>query len=120
MLAQGRNRDQRDMLGAARWVAAHVPQVSRVGAWNAGIYSWYSGHTVVNLDGLINDEIAPWIHAGKPMIGYLDHRGIDVVVDYDELVQGLPPQRIRLLARFQSAWGGKPISVVRLARAREP
>ena len=116
MLAHGRNRDQRDMLGAARWVAAHVPPESRVGAWNAGIYSWYSGHTVINLDGLINDEIAPWIHAGKPMIGYLDHRGIDVVVDYDELVHQLPPERIHLLARFETAWGGKPISVVRLAR----
>ena len=116
MLVQGRNRDQRDMLGAARWVALHVPPEVRVGAWNAGIYSWYSGHTVINLDGLINDEIAPWIRSGEPMVGYLDRRGIDVVVDYDEIVRQLPPERLHLLARFESAWGGKPISVVRLAR----
>ncbi|HEX5042413.1 MAG TPA: hypothetical protein VFV75_05880 [Candidatus Polarisedimenticolaceae bacterium] len=116
MLAHGRNREQRDMLRAARWVAAHVPPESRVGAWNAGIYSWYSAHTVINLDGLINDEIAPWIRAGKPMIGYLDRRGIDVVVDYDEIVRQLPPERVRPLAHFESAWEGKPISVVRLAR----
>ena len=110
----GRNRDQRDMLGAARWVAAHLPPGSRVGAWNAGIYSWYSEHTVVNLDGLINDEIAGWIRGGEPMIGYLDRRGIEVVVDYDELLQQLPPERLEVLARFPSRWGGKPISVVRI------
>jgi hypothetical protein len=116
MLVQGRNRDQRDMLAAARWVADHVPVTTRVGAWNAGIYSWYSGHTVVNLDGLINDEIAAWVRGGRPFVGYLERRGIDVVVDYDEILRQLPQEQIQVIARFESAWGGKPISVVRLAR----
>jgi hypothetical protein len=116
VLVTGRNREQRDMLAAARWVAANVPASERVGAWNAGIYSWYSGHTVVNLDGLINDEIVGWRRGGKSMIGYLDARGIEVVVDFDELLAQLPAERRRTLARFPSGWGGKPISVVRVAR----
>jgi hypothetical protein len=114
VLVRGRNREQRDMLEAARWVAGHVPPGTRVGAWNAGIYSWFGGHTVVNLDGLINDEVGAWIRAGRPFVGYLDGRGIDVVVDFDGLLRQLPPARLEVLARFPSRFGGKPISVVRL------
>lgn len=118
VLVHGRNREQRDMLAAARWIASHVPPETRMGAWNAGIYAWYGGHTVVNLDGLINDEVGTWLRTGLPFDGYLDRRGIEVVVDFDELLAQLPARRLVVLARFPSAWGGKPISVARLAPPR--
>jgi hypothetical protein len=39
---------------AARWMEAGLPPGSRVGSWVAGTVGYASGHTVVNLDGLVN------------------------------------------------------------------
>lgn len=39
---------------AAQWVGAHLPPDTVLGSWNAGMISYYSGRSIVNLDGLVN------------------------------------------------------------------
>lgn len=39
---------------AAIWIKENTAQAAILGSWNAGIISFYSGHRVVNLDGLVN------------------------------------------------------------------
>ena len=39
---------------AANWAREHVPPGERIGAWNAGGTAFFSGRTVVSLDGLVN------------------------------------------------------------------
>ena len=56
-----------------------------VGAWNAGILAYFSGHTVVNLDGVINDDVIPYLERAD-LSDYLDIRGITLLVDTDSQV----------------------------------
>ncbi len=47
---------QEDMYRAAIWIAENTEPGDRVGAFNAGLLAYYSGRTVVNLDGVVNAE----------------------------------------------------------------
>jgi hypothetical protein len=47
----------------------------KVGAWNAGIIGYYQGGTVINLDGLVNDGIYPWV-VRNDLAGYLAEHNI--------------------------------------------
>jgi len=42
------------LYATALWVRDHAPAGAVIGSWNAGLVATLSGHTVVNLDGLVN------------------------------------------------------------------
>jgi hypothetical protein len=65
---------------AARWIAANLPPDAVIGAKNSGIYQYYSGHTVVNIDGKLNHEIVP-VMERRELLPYLRAKGIDYLVD---------------------------------------
>lgn len=61
------------------------PVNGRVGAWNAGIIGFYEGGHVVNLDGLVNNDI--YRYAVKNLLpAYLYSRGIDYIVDFENML----------------------------------
>lgn len=62
-----------------RYLKDH-PNIRPVGAWNAGIVAIYSGRQVINLDGLVNDDIYPYAKSGT-LIRYFALRRIKYVVD---------------------------------------
>lgn len=71
---------QVNMLGAAQWLKEH-PQDRRVAAFNAGLLSYFSETDVVNLDGLVNDDI--YEYASRDALpDYLDAREIGYLLDY--------------------------------------
>jgi len=80
-ILRGRNRNQTDMYVVAQWIRENIPNEARMAAWNAGVYGWYSGHTVINLDGLINNDIAPIRKRGDTVGDYLNEKNIEYVVD---------------------------------------
>jgi hypothetical protein len=89
--ARGRNRNQSDMYAVALWIRDNIPSNTRMAAWNAGVYSWYSGRTVINLDGLINNEIAPIRKRGETVGGYLTQKNVQYVVDvYKNMKKHIP------------------------------
>jgi hypothetical protein len=53
----------------------------RVGAFSAGLLAWFSTATVVNLDGLANDEVAKALRMHWSADQYCAYRGIRVYVD---------------------------------------
>jgi hypothetical protein len=61
------------------------PMTARVGSWNAGIIGYYQGGSVVNIDGLVNNDIYPYA-AGNDLAAYWDRKAIRYVVDFDEVV----------------------------------
>jgi len=79
MLRAGRDLAQRELDG-------------RVGSWNAGIISYYQGGTVVNLDGLVNDGIYPWV-VRNDLSGYLTEHRIRYVIDFENVF--VDPERQR-------------------------
>ncbi|MBI4859930.1 MAG: hypothetical protein HY815_06660 [Candidatus Riflebacteria bacterium] len=51
-----------------------------VGSWNAGVVGYYEGGHVVNLDGLVNDDIHDYV-TRQALPAYLEEREIRVLVD---------------------------------------
>jgi len=70
------------MLEAASWIARHVPEGDKVGSLNAGIYAYYSGRTVVNLDGAVNPAAYAAIRERR-LMGYMQQVGVRYLVDFD-------------------------------------
>lgn len=59
-----------------------------VGAWNAGIISYFSGRPIVNLDGLVNDDVLPYVKSGR-LSDYVAARQIDHVMDFPLMLTGM-------------------------------
>ena len=51
---------QRDVLVSQRRFDALVPAGQNIGCFNAGIPGFFSDHTIVNLDGLVNNSVLPY------------------------------------------------------------
>lgn len=63
-----------------------------VGAWNAGVVGYYSGGRVVNLDGLVNNDIYPYAVRNR-LPEYIDKVGIRYIVDYAEMLRDSAKRR---------------------------
>lgn len=52
-----------------------------VGSWNAGIISYFSQQPIVNLDGLVNDDILAYAKSGH-LSDYIVERKIEYIMDF--------------------------------------
>ncbi len=68
---------------AALWIRDNLPPTAVIGAKNSGIYQYYSGHTVVNIDGKLNHEIVP-VMERRELLPYLEQKGIEYLVDTED------------------------------------
>lgn len=68
------------LLEAARHLEKNTAPETVVGAWNAGILGYYSGRTVVNLDGVVNDDALEALR-DQQLMAYVRTRDIDLIVD---------------------------------------
>lgn len=64
------------------WLKKHVGADERVGAFNCGIYAYFSGKTIVNLDGVMNDSVIPALEERR-LIGYIREQEIKYVIDWE-------------------------------------
>lgn len=58
-----------------------------VGAWNAGIVSFFSGRKIVNLDGLVNDSILPYVK-NDALLDYVSSQKIAYILDFPIMLTG--------------------------------
>jgi hypothetical protein len=56
----------------------------RYGAWNTGIVGYFSKAEVVNIDGLVNNEIYPYVIEDR-LFTYLAKRNIDYLIDFENM-----------------------------------
>jgi hypothetical protein len=100
---------QVEMYRASSWLRQHVPPQTAIGSFNAGLYAYYSEHTVVNLDGVTNWEAFEALRQHR-LLAYIDERGISYIVDFDEYVNGIYrpfygegyPERLDLVAALSA------------------
>jgi hypothetical protein len=67
---------------AALWIRDNLPPNALIGAKNSGIYQYYSGHTVLNIDGKLNHEIIPAMEH-RILLDYLRRR-VTYLVDREQ------------------------------------
>ncbi len=91
----------RNRLNAAAWLREHVPAADRVAAWNAGELAYFSGRTLINLDGLVNDRsYLARLRADLPVEPYLDEQQVTWIADYARNLAWVPRDRWQAVARF--------------------
>lgn len=76
----GRETEAHRRAAGASWLRAHLPEDTRVGAWNGGMLGYYSGQSVVMLDGLANSpRFMDRVLVRGDWSGYLRDEHIDVL-----------------------------------------
>jgi hypothetical protein len=73
---------QNEQLMAAEWVNKNVGPDEWVGSFNAGIIGYMSERNVVNLDGLANNAVVPYLK-DRRLGDYIETRNITYLVDSD-------------------------------------
>ena len=64
----------------------HLNSSDRYASWNAGIISYFSQKPVINIDGLTNDEVLPYIKSNR-LFEYFKEKKIGYVVDFKAMVE---------------------------------
>ena len=120
---------QSEQLMAAEWVAENVKEDDGwVGSFNAGIIGYMSGGKVVNLDGLVNNAVVPYLEGGH-LWDYINKREIAFLVDSDYSIlrdyrdfygpDWKSNERIRRIATIDDprvSWAGANVAVYRVIR----
>lgn len=65
------------------------PSLGRVGAWNSGLLGYYSENRVINIDGLVNNDIYDHL-IDNDLICYLRQKPINYLVDFNRAVSASP------------------------------
>jgi hypothetical protein len=68
------------MLAMSDYLRQH-PVDGEIGSWNAGILGYFLDGGIVNLDGVMNDQIYPYM-LGDSVVAYLDTMNVKYVADY--------------------------------------
>lgn len=81
-VVRGRSKDQAKAVRALELVGDYdFGPDTRIGCWHSGIVQYYTPNlTIINLDGLANNEILPVLRGEKTMNEYWDERGIEYVL----------------------------------------
>src|SRR5260370_4067893 len=61
------------------------PVDGQIASWNAGILGYFLDGGIVNLDGVMNDQIYPYVLDNR-LIAYLDTTNVKYVADYPNLI----------------------------------
>lgn len=59
--------------------------IAPVGSWNAGIIRFFAERPVINLDGLVNDEVAEFVVTGR-FADYVKQKKIKYIIDFAGMV----------------------------------
>jgi hypothetical protein len=87
MIGEPEYKWQGDMRAGAEWLAQNVEATETVGAFNAGIYAYYSGQRVLSLDGLV-DWGAIEARQEKRLLDYFVSRGGTLMIDHEAYAIG--------------------------------
>lgn len=72
---------QEHMFQATYWVADHTEPDAVIGAFNAGMMSYYSRRTTLNLDGVTSWSALDALR-GRRVLEFIVEQGVDYLVDY--------------------------------------
>jgi hypothetical protein len=73
--------NQAEMMQAGLFLKASKSDATYA-SFNAGIISYFSGFDVINIDGLANDEVLPFIK-NNTLFDYIRSRNINYLIDYE-------------------------------------
>jgi hypothetical protein len=82
---------QQAMLDAGKYLNENPPD-GRIASWNAGIVGYYQGGMVINIDGLVNESVYPYVVKNQ-LPRYLEREEIRFLVDFQTMLHPIYRQR---------------------------
>jgi 4-amino-4-deoxy-L-arabinose transferase-like glycosyltransferase len=82
-------RHRVNMLEAARWLEENTDSQARIGSLNAGIIGYFSDRTVINLDGVVNEEAYEARRDGR-LLEYVLSKEICYLADLQDALAWVP------------------------------
>jgi hypothetical protein len=82
---------QQAMLAAGTYLKENPPD-GKIASWNAGIIGYYQGGMVINIDGLVNESIYPYVVKNQ-LPRYLEREEIRFLVDFQTMLHPIYRQR---------------------------
>jgi hypothetical protein len=73
---------QSEQVLAAQWLRENTPEDAWIGSFNSGIIGYLSERKVVNLDGLVNNSVVPYLKERR-LWDYIRERKIEYLIDSD-------------------------------------
>jgi hypothetical protein len=107
------------MLEAAVWIEENTDSEARIGSLNAGIIGYFSGRTVINLDGVVNEK-AYEARRDDRLIEYVHSKEICYLVDLQDALDfahgsedGSPGfEVVTTIGKPLYYWGGARLDVL--------
>jgi hypothetical protein len=101
---------------ATQWIRENLPEKARIGAWNSGYLGYFSGRTVINLDGYINGlELYEYLTDGRGVWKYIIDNRIEYIADYfwgapfpESSEIGARLELVKSFGKCETPKGGKP------------
>lgn len=59
---------------------------ARVAGWNVGVVNYYQGGSVINLDGVVNNDVYPYVVKGA-LPQYMQQQRIGYIVDFENMFE---------------------------------
>lgn len=119
---------QIEQVMAADWAKKNLDDSVWIGSFNAGIVGYLSQRKVVNLDGLVNNSVVPylkqrrlWDYIRKRNISYLIDSDYSILKDYRDFYGAdWDPRehliRVAVIDDSTVSWAGAPVAVYRVVR----
>ncbi len=76
---------QSQMYAAAQWESANLPAGSSIGVFNAGIQEYFSSRIIVDLDGLVNNNVFGAMQR-RSLWQYIKSDKITYIADFDQYI----------------------------------
>ena len=117
----GKYKNQKEMYVVATWMKQNLPKSAIIGSWNSGIFGYFSERKVINLDGLINNDILIYLKSNS-LYDYMEKQKINYIIDYDVMLYwqekyfGRSLKEISLVrdTTFSGTWQLSDLSVWRI------
>ncbi|MBI9052018.1 MAG: hypothetical protein JEZ00_21565 [Anaerolineaceae bacterium] len=81
-----------EMVDTALWVQENIPEDAVLAVHDIGAMGYYGGHEFIDLAGLVNPEVIPFIRDDQRLAEFLDENDVDFVIVfpswYSALVEG--------------------------------
>ena len=76
---------QQANLAAGKYLYEH-PVKGNIAAWNAGIIGYYQGGNVINIDGLVNNDVYPYI-VSNSLPTYIYAKNVTYIIDSQSMLE---------------------------------
>ncbi|RCK75679.1 MAG: hypothetical protein ANABAC_0970 [Anaerolineae bacterium] len=72
------------MVETAKWAEDHLPANSRIAVHDIGAMGYFTNHNIIDLAGLINPEVIPFLRDESRLAEYLDQNDVDYLICFPQ------------------------------------